>query len=234
MQPSECKAERFFTTLDRFRNSTESTDVYSDILDNCLPPDLVGSSLIENARSTASLLHRNAVRYDGSPYFVHPQRVAILAACYDFEGLIDRELLIAGALLHDVVEDTCVPPVWLERNFSVEIAELVSLVSAKQVIVNETKEQRRQRKMEKYSRMASVNSETFIVYALDLLDNAISWNFISSGVPAFSKIARWIYQAQYVQLPLIWKREPKIAEVIEDACEQQKQRGIACGGWMGV
>ena len=55
--------------------------------------------LIDTARTIATKAHAKQTRWNGDPYITHPERVA--------QRLNDNDpVLIAAALLHDVVEDT--------------------------------------------------------------------------------------------------------------------------------
>ena len=56
--------------------------------------------IIERAYQTALGLHKNQKRQDGTPYINHPVEVALILAKLGFD-----EEVIAGALLHDTIED---------------------------------------------------------------------------------------------------------------------------------
>lgn len=64
--------------------------------------------------------HRGQMRKSGEPYLLHPLEVANILA----DLRLDPECIIAG-LLHDVVEDTCVPIKSIEESFGAEIADMV-------------------------------------------------------------------------------------------------------------
>ena len=59
---------------------------------------------VERAFGAAATFHEGQLRGDGSPYIVHPARVALLAAT--LTAPLDRVDAICGGLLHDVLEDT--------------------------------------------------------------------------------------------------------------------------------
>ena len=72
--------------------------------------------------------HEGQVRADGSDYIVHPLRVAKII----FENKESKELevLIAAALLHDVIEDTRTCLVELGERFGEMVASLVLEVTS--------------------------------------------------------------------------------------------------------
>lgn len=81
-------------------------------------------ALIEKAYTFAENAHKDQKRYSGEPYFNHVVRSTI--NLLDFK--VDANT-IAGALLHDVVEDCDVPLSIIEKEFGKDVASLVSGVS---------------------------------------------------------------------------------------------------------
>lgn len=99
------------------------------ILDSLLPLDKRMSvllkqfgpqSLVAKAYEFAENAHRGVLRASGEPYFTHCEQVAESV----YEWHLD-EPSIAAALLHDVVEDTDITLVELEKKFGAEVAFLV-------------------------------------------------------------------------------------------------------------
>jgi GTP pyrophosphokinase len=82
------------------------------------------AGLIEAAYEVAREAHADQVRRSGEPYVAHPLGVAMIIAEL---GLDD--VTIAGALLHDSVEDTTVTIADLEAQFGDEIARIVDGVT---------------------------------------------------------------------------------------------------------
>src|SRR6187549_1689001 len=78
------------------------------------------TTMIEDAYAVARDAHVDQVRRSGEPYIAHPLGVATILARL---GLDD--VTIAGALLHDAVEDTTVTQDDLERQFGSEVAAIV-------------------------------------------------------------------------------------------------------------
>ena len=82
------------------------------------------AALVRRAYDFAQLHHTGQTRKSGEPYFAHPVAVAGLA----LKLRLDDASVCAG-LLHDVVEDTPVTVADIEREFGVEIAEIVDGVT---------------------------------------------------------------------------------------------------------
>ncbi len=79
---------------------------------------------IELAFQVANHAHLGQFRKSGEPYITHPIEVATLIAEWGLD-----EQTIAGALMHDVIEDTDVSKEELTRIFGISIAELVDSVT---------------------------------------------------------------------------------------------------------
>jgi len=79
---------------------------------------------IEEAFEVARVAHSEQVRRSGEPYIAHPLGVAMILAEL---GLDD--VTIAGALLHDAIEDTAITLADLEARFGPEIAAIVDGVT---------------------------------------------------------------------------------------------------------
>src|SRR5215813_10705507 len=75
------------------------------------------TTLIEHAYVVARDAHRDQMRRSGDPYIAHPLGVAMILADL---GLDD--VTLAGALLHDAVEDTSVTLADLEQQFGPDVA----------------------------------------------------------------------------------------------------------------
>ena len=86
---------------------------------------------VQHAYEVAQLAHSGQRRDEGTPYIVHPVRVAV--------SLVDElnlfsPTLICSALLHDVIEDSDVTREDIERMFDKEIAEVVWLLTKLEVV----------------------------------------------------------------------------------------------------
>lgn len=82
------------------------------------------TKLIRRAYEYAKEKHGDQLRKSGEPYIIHPLQVAYILATI---GLDDST--ICAALLHDVAEDTEITIKDIEKDFSVEIAEMVDGVT---------------------------------------------------------------------------------------------------------
>ncbi|HEY4498236.1 MAG TPA: RelA/SpoT family protein [Candidatus Paceibacterota bacterium] len=78
------------------------------------------SDLVRQAYNFAKSAHVGQKRLSGEPYFNHALETAEALADWKLD-----EVTIAAGLLHDVIEDTEVGPVELEREFGSEIKSLV-------------------------------------------------------------------------------------------------------------
>ena len=87
---------------------------------NDLPLDI-----IKKAYEKAKELHKDQKRKDGTPYLIHPVEVALILAKLDFD-----ENVIAGALLHDTIEDCGYTEQDMKKDFNEIIFRLVDCVSA--------------------------------------------------------------------------------------------------------
>jgi GTP diphosphokinase / guanosine-3',5'-bis(diphosphate) 3'-diphosphatase len=81
---------------------------------------------VRRAYEVAQVAHSGQTRDEGTPYIVHPVRVAV--------SLIDElkiysPTLICSALLHDVIEDSDVTREDIRQTFNEEIAEIVWLLT---------------------------------------------------------------------------------------------------------
>ena len=72
------------------------------------------------AMKTAYAAHEGQLDYNGVPYIFHP---------YHLAEQMDDEISCTVALLHDVVEDTCVTFAELERLFPAQVMEAVRLLT---------------------------------------------------------------------------------------------------------
>ena len=78
------------------------------------------------AYEVAEAAHRGQMRDEGTPYIVHPVRVALTLAS---ELEIYAPRLICSALLHDVIEDSPTTRAEIATKFGEETAEIVWLLT---------------------------------------------------------------------------------------------------------
>ncbi len=78
------------------------------------------SNAIQNALNFSQQAHHNQFRKSGEPYIVHPVLVASIVA-----NITGDEAMVIAALLHDVVEDTCITIEEIDRDYGADVAHLV-------------------------------------------------------------------------------------------------------------
>jgi guanosine-3',5'-bis(diphosphate) 3'-pyrophosphohydrolase len=83
-------------------------------------------ALVRRAYEVAESAHAGQMRDEGTPYIIHPLRVAVSLAD---ELEIYSPKLICGALLHDVIEDSPTTREEIAEMFGEEIAEIVWLLT---------------------------------------------------------------------------------------------------------
>jgi guanosine-3',5'-bis(diphosphate) 3'-pyrophosphohydrolase len=81
---------------------------------------------IERAYKVAEAAHSGQMRDEGTPYILHPLRVAILLV---EELNVYSSKLVSAALLHDVIEDTEITREQIAAMFGEAVAEIVWLLS---------------------------------------------------------------------------------------------------------
>ncbi|RLP72283.1 bifunctional (p)ppGpp synthetase/guanosine-3',5'-bis(diphosphate) 3'-pyrophosphohydrolase [Mycetocola tolaasinivorans] len=128
-------------------------------------------SVIERAYTVAERAHRGQKRQSGEPYITHPVAVAQILADL---GLGPRTL--AGALLHDTVEDTDYTLDQLRADFGDEIAMLVDGVTKlDKVKYGDAAQAETVRKM---IVAMSKDIRVLIIKLADRLHNARTWGFV--------------------------------------------------------
>ncbi len=83
-------------------------------------------ALVRRAYELAEQAHAGQMRDEGTPYILHPIRVAVALVN---ELKIYSPRLVCGALLHDVIEDSPVTRGEIAADFGDEIAEIVWLLT---------------------------------------------------------------------------------------------------------
>ena len=181
---------------------------------------------IIRALGLAKEFHADQVRADGSPYAVHPIRVALLALEYNDPT---ADVLIT-ALLHDVLEETTMTESEVISHFGNDIlAHVRDVTGCKSNYENE--EDRRQRKLRHWQRIMAGNEVVRKVKVFDNLDNMISWKFIDSKSPNIRKISRWLMQAQEMFLPLAKITNEQAYQASASELEFYLKQGHKPGTW---
>ena len=130
--------------------------------------------MLLRAYDFAKEAHRNQRRASGEPYFIHPCAVA--------EILVDLGLdaeTIAGALLHDVIEDTSATEEDVRREFGEGVLTLVSGVTKLDKIVFKSQEEEEAENFRKIFIAMAKDIRVIIIKLADRLHNMRSLNFLS-------------------------------------------------------
>ncbi len=141
--------------------------VYQDLL------DIIQTSgraydldVIERAYIWAEKAHEGQRRRSGEPYICHPLHVAALLV----ELGMDTESL-AGALLHDVVEDTSVSLAQIKNEFGADIARLVDGVTKLTKIQFSSMEEQQAENLRKMLLAMSKDVRVMLIKLCDRLHN---------------------------------------------------------------
>jgi len=143
-------------------------------------PDI---ALVERAFDFSAAAHRGQFRKSGEPYITHPLAVASILSQWriDAEGL-------AAALLHDVMEDTSVTRLEIERIFGKPVAEMVDGVSKLDQIEFATREDAQ---AESFRKMLLAMARDVRVILIKLADRLHNMRTLDAMAPAHRKrIAR--------------------------------------------
>jgi len=159
---------------------------------------------IGRALDLASSAHQGQTRDDGTPYIMHPIRVAL--SLTEELGFNDADLMCA-ALLHDAVEDSA--DIRIERiqeefgsRVRMVVEQLTKPVAAERAEVNTVY----------FLRLRTVAEESKLVKLMDKLDNVRD----SPNCPELVKRRRTLDEAESVYLPLAGTlKDPNIRSRIE-------------------
>jgi GTP diphosphokinase / guanosine-3',5'-bis(diphosphate) 3'-diphosphatase len=124
------------------------------------------TSRIERAFELARNAHQDQVRRSGDPYISHPLSVARILA-----GLGLDDVTIAGALLHDAVEDTEVTLEDLSRDFGPDVAAIVDGVTKLDRLQFDTKEAQQSATLRKMLVAMAKDIRVLLIKLADRLHN---------------------------------------------------------------
>jgi guanosine-3',5'-bis(diphosphate) 3'-pyrophosphohydrolase len=133
------------------------------------------TDVIERAYAIAAEAHRDQVRRSGDPYITHPVGVALILAEL---GLDD--VTLAGALLHDAVEDTTLSLEELAREFGPDLAAIVDGVTKLDRLQFDSREQQQAATMRK---MVVAMAKDIRVLLIKLADRLHNMRTIASLAP---------------------------------------------------
>ncbi len=126
----------------------------------------VDPDLIQRAYDYSFRMHAGQMRKSGQPYIVHPVSVAGILA----DLRLDAASVCAG-LLHDVVEDTLATTDEIQKEFGVEVAELVDGVTKLSKINFTSKEDRQAENFRKMVVAMARDIRVLLIKLCDRLDN---------------------------------------------------------------
>jgi len=136
------------------------------------------TTLIEDAFELALKAHEGQTRKSGEPYIRHPVAVATIVAR---QGLDD--VTVAGALLHDSVEDTDVSLEDLRERFGSDLANIVDGVTKLERVRYDTKEQQQAASIRKMIVAIAQDLRVLIIKLADRLHNLRT----VAGMPGFKQ-----------------------------------------------
>ncbi|WP_427339089.1 RelA/SpoT family protein [Caloranaerobacter sp. DY30410] len=129
--------------------------------------------IVKKAYYFAEASHEGQYRASGEKYFIHPYNVALILA----ELNMDTTTIAAG-LLHDVVEDTEVTFDDIEREFGLEIRNLVDGVTKLRKLKFSSKQERQAENLRKMIIAMSKDIRVIIIKLADRLHNMRTLNYM--------------------------------------------------------
>jgi (p)ppGpp synthase/HD superfamily hydrolase len=156
-------------------------------------------ALVVEAFEFAREAHAGQVRDEGTPYIVHPVRVAATLV-HELEVFSPR--LVCAALLHDVIEDSPTSRAQIAQAFGEEIAEVVWLLTKLEEV-----------SLAEYLSAIEASGQTGapIVKLCDRLDNL---RFLTRS-PRTEKIHRYIRTTEAYYLPMAARTNAYVHDQME-------------------
>ncbi len=106
--------------MDTFLNDIKEIHTVEDAKALLFGSFISETDIVQRAFDLASVAHEGQKRKSGEPYIIHPILVAAITALISGD-----EVMVASALLHDVVEDTHYELEDIERDFGVDVVHIV-------------------------------------------------------------------------------------------------------------
>jgi len=156
-------------------------------------------ALVARAFEIARVAHDGQLRDEGTPYIVHPVRVA---AALVNELEVFTPTLVCGALLHDVIEDSATTREQISEMFNEDIAEVVWLLTKLEDV-----------SLADYLSAIEAAGATGapIVKLCDRMDNL---RFLTCS-PRTEKIRRYIRTTETYYLPMAARTSPYVHDQME-------------------
>ncbi len=143
--------------------------------------------MIRKALDFAKLAHNGQTRDEGTPYIMHPIRVANILMD---EVSSMKSDMICAALLHDVIEDCHITMKELKNNFNEIIAQMVKILTKDPSIENH--------KRVYYENIMNSTEPVKLLKVCDRLDNLRSLRFGGNK----AKIRRYVSETEKKYLPM--------------------------------
>lgn len=139
--------------------------------------------MIDQAIAFAATAHAGQRRrYTGEPYVLHPIEVMQLVREHDRDW---TENMLVAALLHDVVEDTSVGPLAIERRFGNAVRVLVDELTDEFTFEKYPDMNRKARKKAERERLGAISAPGQSIKLADMISNTRS---IAQHDPGFAKV----------------------------------------------
>lgn len=165
--------------------------------------DIAREALISSAWNFAFRAHENQKRkYTGDPYFGHCHEVA-----YIVSTVKHTPEMIAAAFLHDVVEDTPVDLGTINREFGLDVAKLVYMLTDKSKPHDGNRATRKRIDREFYTH---ATPEAKTIKCADLISNTRS---IVKYDPKFAKV---YLQEKRLLMPFLIGADPLLWDAAND------------------
>ena len=134
--------------------------------------------MIEKAKHIAQEAHKDQIRkFDGSPYFVHPESVAMIVREYKKSKHINE--LVCAAYLHDSIEDCGLSFDYLQSEFGYMVASIVAEVTNDYKIMKKYG-----KKYYMSNKVLTLSSYGLVIKLSDRLDNVSDFDI---APPEFKK-----------------------------------------------
>ncbi len=160
--------------------------------------------------------HRNQIRDSGGRYFDHPKTLVLIAV--DELGITNVPLLIALEF-HDILEDTfLLTPQNIEWIFGPEVRRIVEALSEYKIIYLDGKITK-EPKENFHKTFKEQDEKVRTAKLIDRLHNVRTLTECS-----VTKQRRYIRETEEIYLPLAWKTDRDLYQMLFDACHKIKAR----------
>lgn len=178
---------------------------------------------ILKALNMARCAHKDQRRCNGTPYLIHPMRVALMLLKFDNNAI---SKVITAALLHDTVEKTGITLSEIEEQFCRYVAKLVRFMTRKHDEMQSDQE-KTEAKYQNWLDVLAGSHEVRMIKVCEDLDNMICWKSIPESASGRKKIPRWMIEAEKMSLPLAHMTNLEVYSVMRQEYEYYVEHGFA-------